>query len=124
MSGPTARLTSVLLALALAGVLALAPACRTAAPLGNGAPRVRTATLRVRNDDIDNRVIYVSLDGLRQRLGIARAAAVTWFTIPATFVAGSPRVRFVAEVLGGVRPTVSQHTQVAAGDTVEMIIMR
>ncbi|MDE3215091.1 MAG: hypothetical protein KGO03_01760 [Gemmatimonadota bacterium] len=124
MRGRSARRTSLLAAVALAGVVAAASGCRTGAPLGTGAPRVRTATLSVQNNDIDDRVVYVSLDGLRQRLGIARSAATTYFTIPATFVSGSPQVRFLAEVLGGVRPSVSQRTQVAAGDTVEMVILR
>lgn len=124
MPGPNSRRTAALLVLALVGVLAFASACRSAATLGNGAPRVTTATLRVDNQGIDDRVIYVSLAGLRQRLGIARSEATTHFTIPPTFVTGSPQVRFIAEVLGGIRPAVSQRTQVAAGDTVDMVIMR
>lgn len=123
MPARTARRASILSALMFAGVLAAAGGCRTGAPMGNGAPRATTATLKVENNDFNDRVIYVVRDGMRQRLGIARIASTTHFTIPAPFVMGSPQVRFSAEVLGGIRPAVSERTQVSPGDTVVMVIM-
>lgn len=121
MRGRTAR-TMMLSAFAAAALL-MASGCRTAAPLGNGGPRRETATLKVENDDINDRVIYVVMGDIRQRLGIARGVSTTTFTIPATFVVGSPQVRFLANVLGGIHPTVSERAQAAPGDTVEMVIM-
>jgi hypothetical protein len=123
MRGRIPRSGTTLSAIALAGVLAATSACRTGAPMGNGAPRRSTATVEVQNNDINDRVIYAVRDGMRQRLGIANAAATSYFTIPAAFVLGSPQLRFSAEVLGGTRPAVTERTQVAPGDTVEMVIM-
>ncbi len=123
MTGRLARRTTLLSALAFAGVLATV-GCRTGAPMGNGAPRQNTATLSVQNNGFYDRVVYVTLGGgMRARLGIARGASTTRFTIPSTFVLGSPQVRFIAEVLGGIQPSVSRQTQVSPGDTVDMVIM-
>jgi hypothetical protein len=122
MLGRIARRTTVVSALSLASVIGLAFGCRTAAPLGGSSPRHDRATLSVENDDFYDRVIFVTMDGTRQRLGIATGATTTYFVIPAPFVLGSPDVRFVADVIGGSRPEVSQRTQVAPGDTVVMMI--
>ena len=116
-----ARLATIASTLSLACVLAATSGCRTAAPFG-GTPRHNTAVLSVENNDFSDRVIYVVMSGMRHRLGTARAAATTRFVIPESYVLGSQEVRFLADVIGGMRPEVSERTEVAPGDTVEMVI--
>lgn len=122
MTGRIARFTAIVWALSLAGVVAATSGCRTAAPLG-GTPRHVTATLSVENNGFSDRVIYlVLMGGMRQRLGTARAASTTNFVIPEQFIMGSPQVRILADIIGGIQPEVSQRTYVAPGDTVMMVI--
>ena len=121
MSARIARLATIASTLSLACVLAATSGCRTAAPFG-ATPRRNTAVLSVENNDFSDRVIYVVMGGMRHRLGTARGAATTRFVIPESYVLGSPELRFLADVIGGMRPEVSDRTEVAPGDTVDMVI--
>lgn len=115
--------------------LVVTVALLTAANRGNAAPTrdtapsatrdsaaVRTATLQVENDGFSDRIIYVSMDGVRQRLGTARGASTTTFTIPRIYVNQSPAVRFIAEPFASFSREVSRQVYVFPGDTVDMVI--
>ncbi|MDE3172509.1 MAG: hypothetical protein KGN74_05505 [Gemmatimonadota bacterium] len=94
------------------------------APLAGGdAAVVGTATLKVRNDALTRRVVYVTMDGKRQRLGVANAGATTDFTVPRSYVAGRPSVRFMTDPYGGAPLDESQRMHVIARDTLQMVIL-
>lgn len=114
-----AHRTLGLLALSLA-VLA-ASSCRTAAPQrADRAPR--TATLTVENNEFNDRVIYIVVGGLRQRLGTARGEGTTKLTIPPSVLMGPQPLRFLADPIGGMGAERSQQITVYPGDDVEMVI--
>lgn len=126
------RITSraaVLSALATAVVMLTAATRGPAAPLANVAPlatkdtaAVKTATLQVKNEALADRVVYVTMDGTRQRLGTADGASTTYFTIPRSFVSAVNTVRFLAHPRFGNTHEESQQMQLFPGDTVDMTI--
>lgn len=94
-----------------------------AALAGHNAALVGTATLKVRNDALTRRVVYVAMDGKRQRLGVARAGATTDLAVPQRYVAGRASVRFLTDPYGGSPLAESQRMHVIAHDTLSMVIL-
>ena len=122
MSRRIARPRAIAWMLPFVCCLVVVSGCFPATSTGS-APSQAPATLSVENDAFNDLVIYVAVDGSRQRLGIAPGLKTTNFTIPRSFVAGSA-VRFLADAISGSRPEVSRQTNVAPGDTVMMVIQR
>ena len=116
-------------ALAVAAALLSAAGRPTPAPRGPIAPAaardttaVKTATLQVQNNSFSDRVISVTMGGMRERLGTAPAVTTTHFTIPASYVTNGTGVRFVADEFAGFDRQISQRVYLFPGDTVEMVI--
>ncbi len=122
MLGRIARPTTIAWTLAFVCCLALTAGCAPGVST-RSAPSRAPAILSVENDAFNDLEVFVTMDGSRQRLGLAPGMRTTNFTIPRSFVGGST-VRFLAHEIAGSRPEVSQQTSVAPGDTVSMIIQR
>ena len=78
--------------------------------------------VQVHNYALSRRIIYVTTDGVRRRIGTVAAASTRDLTVPQTYVTGSPMVRFVANLYSGSRREESQRMHLFAGDTVDMVI--
>ncbi|MHB2034941.1 MAG: hypothetical protein ACYCVE_16465 [Gemmatimonadaceae bacterium] len=114
--------TGALLA-AVALVAAIATACRTAGPQPGEHQPAATATLRVESHSFADRTIYVLVDGMRQRLGMAPGEATTDFVIPARYLAGALPLQFLADPVAENGPEISRKVNVYPGDTVVMEII-
>jgi hypothetical protein len=119
----TARRSTVLAALAIAGLFAATTAFRPAERLGHRVPRHDTAVLKVDNEGFTDRVVYIVTEsGIRQRLGTATAASTTTITIPWMFIHGGSYVWFAARRFPGFTYDWSTQTFLSPGDTVRMMI--
>ncbi|MDQ6769237.1 MAG: hypothetical protein M3Z54_04550 [Gemmatimonadota bacterium] len=102
-------------------VLALA-ACsaysRGSASTDQNAPTV----LQVDNQGFLDMNVYAARSSQRTRLGNAAGNRKTNFVIPKMLIAGLTPLRFIADPIGGNRPSVSQEITVAPGDTVVLVI--
>ena len=108
--------------IAFALLLASITACN-AFVHGSGAPRQDQPTiLQVDNQGFPDMDVYAVRSGQRVRLGTATGLHKTNLTIPPSLVGGLTPLRFIADPIGGTRPSVSQEITVAPGDTVLMII--
>jgi hypothetical protein len=104
--------------MALAAVLA----CSQAAP-GEAIPQDTPAVLKVDNMRPVDMTIYVIESGnVRERLGLARAAMVTSFTVPERLSRRNATLRFLADPIGGRALPVSQDINIGPGDEVLMRI--
>jgi hypothetical protein len=111
-------------ALAVSAALLMAATRGTAAPLtGHHTAMVGTTTVKVQNDALSGRLVYLTMDGQRHWLGVAGPGATTDFTVPRRYVAGRPSVRFLADPRGGAPLDESQRMQLIAGDSVRMVIL-
>jgi len=120
------RMKAVALALGLI-YLGGAAACSRATSSGAGgaAAPAEVTTLKVDNQgslDMDVYVVRVPA-GQRIRLGTAIAATVTKMTIPSDVLIGAnTSLRFIADPIGGIRPSVSSSILVTRGDEVTLQI--
>ena len=112
------KTSSIVFALLLAGIAACNAFTR-----GSGATNQNQPTiLQVDNQGFQDMDVYAVRLGQRVRLGLATGIHKTTFTIPSSLVSGLTPMRFVADPIGGRRPSVSQEITVAPGDTVLMTI--
>ena len=112
------KTSSIVFALLLAGIAACNAFTR-----GSGATNQNQPTiLQVDNQGFQDMDVYAVRLGQRARLGLATGIHKTNFTIPSSLVSGLTPMRFVADPIGGRRPSVSQEITVAPGDTVVMTI--
>jgi hypothetical protein len=100
--------------LCLAGVAACNGFARGAAATDQSA---QTA-LRVDNQSFSDVTVYAVRSAQRVRLGLAPGHASTVFTVPSGLMNGLTQLRFIADPIGGVRPSVSEEITVAPGDSV------
>jgi hypothetical protein len=112
------RIKSIALALLLAG----AAACNTFMHGSGTADQNQQTYLQVDNQGFQDMDVFAARFGQRARLGLATALHKTNFTIPSALISGLTPLRFVADPIGGSRPSVSQEITVAPGDTVVMTI--
>lgn len=90
---------------------------------GEVVPKETPATLKVDNLRPQDMTIYIVPSGaVRERLGIARASAVTVLTIPVSYSSRNALIRFVADPIGGRALPVTQDIDVGPGDEVLMRI--
>lgn len=120
------RLKTISLALAMAGVGGVAGCTHTSTSgAGGTATPVEATTLKVVNQgslDMDVYVLRAPV-GQRVRLGTATGNSTTRMTIPNDVMIGSnTSLRFVADPIGGTRPSVSSSILVTPGDEVTLQI--
>lgn len=120
------RLKTISLALALAGAGGVAGCTRTSTSgAGGTATPAEATTLKVVNQgslDMDVYVLRAPV-GQRVRLGTATGNSTTRMTIPNDVMIGSnTSLRFVADPIGGTRPSVSSSILVTPGDEVTLQI--
>ncbi len=97
-------------------------ACRTMAP-GSGTPDRNQATaVQVDNQGFLDMTVYAARSAQRLRLGLAPGHTMTVLSVPPGIVGGLTPLRFIADPIGGSRPSVSEEITVAPGDTVVMTI--
>ena len=106
---------------ALALFVALAACRTTGAGLGSTDQNQRTA-VEVDNRGFSDMNVYVARSAQRMRLGMAPGHSTTLLDVPAGLVSGLTPLRFIADPIGGARPSVSEEITVAPGDTVVMTI--
>ena len=112
------KLKSIPFALLLAGIAACSTLTRGSGTTAQNQPTV----LEVDNQGFQDMDVYAVRFGQRVRLGLATGIHKTNLTIPSSLVSGLTPLRFVADPIGGRRPSVSQEITVAPGDTVVMTI--
>jgi hypothetical protein len=96
-------------------------ACRTMAP-GSGSDQNQRTAVQVDNRGFADMNVYAARSAQRVRLGMAPGNSTTLFTVPPGLVSGLTPLRFIADPIGGTRPSVSEEITVAPGDTVVMTI--
>jgi hypothetical protein len=106
------------LALVLVAVAACNAYSRGSANTDQNVPTV----LQVDNQGFLDMNVFALRSSQRMRLGTATGNSKTNFVIPRTLIAGLTPLRFVADPIGGNRPSVSQEITVAPGDTVVLTI--
>jgi hypothetical protein len=79
-------------------------------------------TLEVDNRGFVDMTIYAIRNSQRIRLGTALGNKKTDLTIPPALMNGMTQLRFVADPIGGARPSVSEEITVVPGDTVGLMI--
>jgi hypothetical protein len=119
-SGRTRRRATLVTLVALGATFATA--CRTGAPQPREANSA-TATLSVDNQTLNDRVIYVVIGGVRERIGIALGERTTNLTIPRAALNGATPLRFLADPMGGSGPEISRKILVYPGQKVTMQIL-
>ena len=97
-------------------------ACRTMAPGSGGTDRNQRTAVQVDNRGFLDMNVYAARSAQRVRLGTAPGNSVTFFDVPPGLVSGLTPLRFIADPIGGTRPSVSEEITVAPGDTVVMTI--
>jgi hypothetical protein len=96
-------------------------ACSTMAP-GSGNDQNQRTAVQVDNRGFSDMNVYAARSAQRVRLGMAPGHSTTLFTVPPGLVSGLTPLRFIADPIGGTRPSVSEEITVAPGDTVVMTI--
>lgn len=94
-------------------------ACKT---LGHGGTAVQPAVLTVDNRSFADMRIYLLDDAVRTRLGEAHGHSTTNLTIHGAVIGTGRELRFLAEPIGGNRPSVSERIFVEPQDTVVVVI--
>lgn len=92
---------------------------------GGAAAPEEVTTLKVDNQGTLDMDIYVIRDpgGQRIRLGTANAVTVTKMKIPSDVIIGAnTSLRFIADPIGGLRPSISSSIMVTRGDEVTLQI--
>jgi hypothetical protein len=88
---------------------------------GSGVEPAR-ASIRVDNEGFSDMTVYALRSAQRVRLGLAPGHANTVFTVPSALMNGLTQLRFIADPIGGARPSVSEEITVAPGDSVTLTI--
>jgi hypothetical protein len=97
-------------------------ACSTMAPgSGTSSTNQRTA-IRVDNQGFADMTVYAARSAQRFRLGLVPGHSVTTFNVPPSLISGATPLRFIADPIGGTRPSISEEIVVTPGDTVMMTI--
>jgi hypothetical protein len=96
-------------------------ACNGFGHSSGGTDQPQTA-LRVDNQSFSDMTVYAARSAQRIRLGLAPGHANTVFTVPAGLMNGLTQLRFIADPIGGARPSVSEEITVAPGDSVVLQI--
>jgi hypothetical protein len=112
------KIRSIAFALFLAGIAACSTLTHGSGTTAQNQPTI----LQVDNQGFQDMDVYAVRLGQRVRLGLATGIHKTNFTIPSTLLSGLTPMRFIADPIGGRRPSVSQEITVAPGDTVLMTI--
>lgn len=121
------RFRTIALALGFACLGGGVTACSHVSSSGAGgaaAPEAAT-TLKVDNQGTLDMNVYVvrGQSGQRIRLGTATAVSVTMMKIPSSVLLGSnTSLRFIADPIGGIRPSISSSILVTRGDEVTLQI--
>jgi hypothetical protein len=90
---------------------------------GSGASNQNSpAAIRVENQSFADMTVYALRTSQRVRLGLAPGHANTVFTVPMALMNGLTQLRFIADPIGGARPSVSEEITVAPGDSVVLTI--
>jgi hypothetical protein len=118
IAGSTMKITTLAISLSLFSVIA----CNGMAP-GSPTPDPSAQTsLRVDNQSFSDVTVYAARSAQRVRLGLAPGHTNTVFTVPAALMSGLTPLRFIADPIGGVRPSVSEEITVSPGDSVVLQI--
>src|ERR1700736_5570538 len=99
--------------IAFAFLLVGGAACSTFTHGSGTTPQNPSTILEVDNQGFQDMDVYAVRLGQRVRLGLATGIHKTAFTIPSSLVSGLTPIRFVADPIGGSRPSVSQEITVA-----------
>jgi hypothetical protein len=105
----------------LASIVIGAGACN-AFRHGDTTSTTAPTTLQVDNQGFVDMTIYAVRSVQRIRLGTAPGNRKTDLTIPPALLGGLTTLRFIADPIGGARPSVSEQITVAPGDTVGLMI--
>ena len=97
-------------------------ACSTMAPGTGSADRYQRTAVRVDNQDFLDMTVFAARSAQRVRLGIAPGHSIATLDLPPALISGLTPIRFIADPIGGSRPSVSEEITVAPGDTVLMTI--
>ena len=89
---------------------------------GSGGTRNAPAAVRIDNQSFSDMTVYALRSAQRVRLGLAPGHASTVFTVPSVLMTGLTPLRFIADPIGGARPSVSEEITVAPGDSVTLTI--
>jgi hypothetical protein len=106
----------------LAALIAVSVAACNPMARGSGATQNVPAAIRVDNQSFSDMTVYALRSAQRVRLGLAPGHASTVFTVPSVLMAGLTPLRFIADPIGGARPSVSEEITVAPGDSVTLTI--
>jgi hypothetical protein len=117
-SGPTMKIKLFAISLCLVGVVA----CNGFARGSGTTDQSAQTALRVDNQSFADVTVYAVRSAQRVRLGLAPGHANTVFNVPAGLMNGLTQLRFIADPIGGVRPSVSEEITVAPGDSVVLQI--
>jgi hypothetical protein len=79
-------------------------------------------SLRVDNEGFADMTVYAARSAQRVRLGLAPGHTNRVFTVPQVLINGLTPLRFIADPIGGARPSVSEEITVAPGDSVVLTI--
>jgi len=97
-------------------------ACSTMAPGTGGSDRNQPTAVQVDNQGFLDMTVYAARSAQRVRLGIAPGHSIRVLDVPPALISGLTPIRFIADPIGGSRPSVSEEITVAPGDTVVMTI--
>ena len=97
-------------------------ACRTMAPGSGSTDQNQRTAVQVDNRGFADMTVYAARSAQRVRLGMAPGNSTTLLNVPHGLVSGLTPLRFIADPIGGTRPSVSEEITVAPGDTVVMTI--
>ena len=97
-------------------------ACSTMARNQSGADGNQKTVVRVDNQAFLDMKVYAARSAERLRLGLVPGHSITVLDVPQSLLSGSTRLRFIADPIGGTRPSVSEEMTVVPGDTVLMTI--
>jgi hypothetical protein len=106
------------------GLLAIVPSvfgCASSAGRSGEAPQAETV-VEVTNRNWSTIHAYVLSGGRRLSLGLVTTFRTETFTLPPGSFSGSPRLRFLAVLIGSSRNYLSEDVLVEPGDFVEWVI--
>jgi hypothetical protein len=112
------KLQSMFLALFLVS----ANACNAFRHSSDTAVQSEPTRLVVDNQGFVDMTVYVVRNSQRLRIGTATGNQKTTLTIPQSIMSGITTLRFIADPIGGTRPSVSEEISVVPGDTVGLLI--
>lgn len=108
--------------IAVAFSIVLVAGCNAMARGSGSAEQNQPAMLRVDNQGFADMTVYAARSAQRVRLGFVPGHTNTLFNVPSVLMAGLTPLRFIADPIGGTRPSVSEEITVAPGDTVVLTI--